>query len=163
MGDGASPDIVSPASNVTMLEAGTEGAPAGSADARPAFVHALEETAQAEVEPQIVAPRQAPMVQSVASDTRPAATAAAVDYALPMDSLVAVAESAGLQWVNSDADKIRSAHDAMAAMPPEIRVPREIHRPEPADEGALVLVETKKDLSQFKLPFELAGADAPKA
>ena len=41
--------------------------------------------------------------------------AAPTAYALPMDSLVAVAESAGLQWVNSDADKIQAAQAAMAA------------------------------------------------
>lgn len=82
------------------------------------------------------------------------AAAPAQPYALPMDSLVAVAESAGLQWVSSDAAKMRSAQEAMAAVPAEIRVPREIKKPERIDEGALVLVETKKDLSQIKLPFE---------
>ena len=92
----------------------------------------------------------------------PVAAPLAAPYALPMDSLVAVAESAGLQWVNSDAAKIRSAQEAMASAPPEIRVAREIHRPAAVDEGALVLVETKKDLSQFKLPFEHANSDASK-
>jgi ribonuclease E len=33
-------------------------------------------------------------------------------------------------------------------------VPREIRKVEPVDEGPLVLVETKKDLSQVRLPFE---------
>ena len=95
------------------------------------------------------APAPAQPAAALASAPAPAAS-----YALPMDSLVAVAESAGLQWVNSDADKIRSAQAAMAASPPEIRVPREIRKPEAVDEGPLVLVETKKDLSQIKLPFE---------
>ena len=40
---------------------------------------------------------------------------ATASYALPLDSLVAVAESAGLQWVNSDAAKIQAAQAAMAA------------------------------------------------
>jgi ribonuclease E len=56
--------------------------------------------------------------------------------------------------VNSDAEKIAAVHAAMAAEPAAIRVPRE---PKPlvvADEGPLVLVETRKDLSQMKLPFE---------
>ena len=47
-------------------------------------------------------------------------------YALPLDSLVAVAESAGLQWVNSDAGKIEAAQSAMAADAPPIHAPREI-------------------------------------
>jgi ribonuclease E len=89
--------------------------------------------------------------------SRPASVAAAQSYVLPMDSLVAVAEGAGLQWVNSDAEKIRLAQEAMAALPAPIHVPREIRQAEHVEEGPLVLVETKKDLSQFKLPFERAG------
>jgi len=75
---------------------------------------------------------------------------------LPLGSLEAVAEAAGLQWVNSDADKIRAVQEAMANEPPPMRVPRERKAPVVVDEGPLVLVETKKDLSQFKLPFETA-------
>ncbi|MEO5883467.1 MAG: ribonuclease E/G, partial [Caldimonas sp.] len=83
-----------------------------------------------------------------------APAAAAVDYVLPMDSLNAVADGAGLQWVNSDVEKIRAAQAAMAAMPAPIPVSREIRKVELADEGPLVLVETRKDLSQVRLPFE---------
>ena len=89
-----------------------------------------------------------------------AAAAAAVDYVLPVDSLNAVADGAGLQWVNSDAEKIRAAQAAMAAMPAPIHVPREIRKVELADEGPLVLVETKKDLSQVRLPFENQAPNA---
>jgi ribonuclease E len=71
-----------------------------------------------------------------------------------MDSLVAIAESAGLQWVNSDAGKIEAAQAAMAAAPAPIRVARDIPAPVAVDEGPLVLVETEKDLAQVKLPFE---------
>ena len=42
-------------------------------------------------------------------------------FVLPTDSLQAVAEAAGLQWVNSDAEKIRAVQAAMAA--PPLRVP----------------------------------------
>ncbi len=79
---------------------------------------------------------------------------------LPVDSLNAVADGAGLQWVNSDAEKIRAAQAAMAAMPAPIHVPREIRKVELADEGPLVLVETKKDLSQVRLPFENQAPNA---
>ncbi len=75
-------------------------------------------------------------------------------FELPMDSLHAVAEAAGLQWVNSDADKIREVQAAIAAEPKPVRVPRERPPVVQLDEGPLVLVETKKDLSQIKLPFE---------
>ena len=91
--------------------------------------------------------------QSTAS--APDATSAApASYALPLDSLVAVAESAGLQWVNSDATKIQAAQAAMAATAEPIRVAREVSPVASVDDGPLVLVETKKDLSQVKLPFE---------
>jgi ribonuclease E len=75
-------------------------------------------------------------------------------YQLPTDELRRLASSAGLEWVLSDADKIRIVHEAMAAEPPPVRPPREPRRQVLVDEGPLVLVETRKDLSQLKLPFE---------
>jgi ribonuclease E len=102
--------------------------------------------------------RSAPVVertpQSVASAPAETSAATATSYALPLDSLVAVAESAGLQWVNSDAAKIEAAQAAMAATAEPIRVARDIPPVAAVDDGPLVLVETKKDLSQVKLPFE---------
>ena len=80
--------------------------------------------------------------------------AAAADYVLPIDSLQAVADGAGLQWVNSDEEKIKAAQEAMAAMPAPTRVAREVRKAESAEDAPLVLVETKKDLSQVRLPFE---------
>jgi len=44
----------------------------------------------------------------------------------------------------------------MASEPPPAHVPRERKAVERVDEGPLVLVETRKDLSQYKLPFETA-------
>ncbi|MBV9892332.1 MAG: Rne/Rng family ribonuclease [Rhizobacter sp.] len=95
------------------------------------------------------------------SPTRSAATrpAPAEPYALPVDSLAAVAESAGLQWVNSDASKIAAAQAAIAALPTPQRVPREIVAVAPVDEGPLVMVETKKDLAQVRLPFETTAQE----
>jgi ribonuclease E len=78
-------------------------------------------------------------------------------YALPVQSLEAVAESAGLQWVNSDAGKIEAAQAAMAAAAPPPAAPREIRVAPVVEDGPLVLVETKKDLSQVRLPFETSG------
>ena len=80
---------------------------------------------------------------------------------LPTDSLQAVAEAAGLQWVSSDAEKIRAAQAEMAAAPAPVHVPRERKPVESVDNGPLVLVETRKDLSQVKLPFETTQGSQP--
>lgn len=75
-------------------------------------------------------------------------------FALPIDALQQVAASSGLQWVNSDADKIAAVQAAIAAEPKPVRVPRERPPVVVADEGPLVLVETRRDLSAMTLPFE---------
>ena len=77
-------------------------------------------------------------------------------YELPLSTLQAIAASSGLEWVNSDADKIRSVQEAMAREPRPVHVPRERKPPVRLDDGPLILVETRKDLSQIKLPFEAA-------
>jgi len=79
-------------------------------------------------------------------------------YVLPLQEMQLVAEAAGLQWVNSDAHKIAAAQAAMAAEPAPVRVPREPRAPVVLDEGPLILVETRQDLAQFKLPFEQSNS-----
>ncbi|HSB22141.1 MAG TPA: hypothetical protein VLE94_03430 [Burkholderiaceae bacterium] len=79
-------------------------------------------------------------------------------FDLPTQELQQLADGAGLQWVHSDADKVRSVQQAIAAEPRPVHVPRERKPVVSADEGPLVLVETRKDLSQFALPFERQGA-----
>jgi ribonuclease E len=81
-------------------------------------------------------------------------------YDLPLDDLRQLASGVGLEWVNSDADKIRAVQAAMAAEPAPVRVPRVPRPPVVIDDGPLVLVETRKDLSQMKLPFEQDGSRA---
>jgi ribonuclease E len=81
-------------------------------------------------------------------------------YALPIDTLASLATGAGLQWVQSDSDKVRAVQAAMAAEPTPIHAPREPRRQVLADEGPLVLVETRKDLSQIALPFEQSAPSA---
>jgi ribonuclease E len=107
--------------------------------------------APAPVVPLMAAPvaRELPAPAAIAVAAPPVAP-----YQLPTDTLAAIASDAGLQWVNSDADKIRAVQEAMASEPKPIHVPRQ---PKPAavvDNGPLVLVETKKDLSQVRLPFD---------
>ncbi|WP_152034248.1 hypothetical protein, partial [Paracidovorax cattleyae] len=75
-------------------------------------------------------------------------------FKLPVDELNRIAESSGLQWVNSDADKIAAAQAAIAAEPHPVHVPRERPPAVVLDEGPLVLVETRRDLRDMKLPFE---------
>jgi ribonuclease E len=74
-------------------------------------------------------------------------------FQLPVDDLKSVAEGSGLQWVSSDAEKIAAARAAMAAEPKPEHVPRERPPVAVADEGPLVLVETKRDLRNLPLPF----------
>ncbi|HNK20014.1 MAG TPA: ribonuclease E/G, partial [Piscinibacter sp.] len=114
------------------------------AEPMPAPVFAAEEAAAPAPAVVIAEPVSAP----VAARVEP--------FVLPSDQLIAVAESAGLQWVNSDAEKIRAVQEAMAREPKPVHVPRERKPMVVVDEGPLVLVETRKDLSQITLPFDSA-------
>lgn len=82
-------------------------------------------------------------------------------FELPVGELAQVAQVSGLHWVNSDADKIAAVQAAIAAEPMPIRMPRERAPAVVVPEGALVLVETKRDLREMKLPFEQNGEAAP--
>ena len=75
-------------------------------------------------------------------------------YQLPVESLVSVAQSAQLEWVQSDPARVAQVQAAIAAEPKPIHVPRERPPMVVVDEGPLILVETRKDLSQMKMPFE---------
>jgi ribonuclease E len=79
-------------------------------------------------------------------------------YTLPLGELNQVAGAAGLQWVNSDADKVAAVQAAIAAEPKPVHVPRERPAPVVIDEGPLILVETRKDLRDMTLPFEQGAA-----
>ena len=94
---------------------------------------------------------------------QPVVLARAEPFVLPLAELAAVADSVGLQWVNSDPEKVRTAQEAIANEPRPIRVPREPKPVVAIDEGPLVLVETRKDLSQFKLPFDTPQGQAQQA
>ncbi len=75
-------------------------------------------------------------------------------FVLPLSELAQVAESSGLSWVNSDAEKIAAVQAAIAAEPKAIRVPRERPVAVKTEEAPLVMVETKRDLRDMTLPFE---------
>jgi ribonuclease E len=75
-------------------------------------------------------------------------------FVLPIDEMNSVAQASGLEWVNSDAEKVAQVQAAIAAEPRPIHVPREPKPVQVIDEGPLVLVETRKDLRNMPLPFE---------
>jgi ribonuclease E len=125
-----------------------EEAPSAAA---PAAAAALESEA-----PQAVITAGVMGDQAAAAEPAPAQPVAE-PYVLPLAQLHQIAEGAGLQWVNSDAEKISAVQAAIAAQPKPVHVPRERKPVVVVDEGPLVLVETRKDLSQMKLPFETTG------
>ncbi|WIT10015.1 Rne/Rng family ribonuclease [Paucibacter sediminis] len=96
----------------------------------------------------------APATPVVAAPVAPLAAPVVPAFELPVNDLQAIAEGAGLQWVNSDADKVRVVQEAIAAEPKPVHVPRERPPLVEIDAGPLVLVETRKDLAQITLPFE---------
>ncbi|PHM21411.1 MAG: ribonuclease E/G [Curvibacter sp. PD_MW3] len=112
----------------------------------------------ASVETPAAAPATAPVAETRAQ--APAAAPAARSlprvqtYALPLTELNQIADTAGLQWVNSDADKVAAVQAAIAAEPKPVHVPRERPAPVVINEGPLILVETRKDLRDLNLPFE---------
>ncbi|MEY5028317.1 MAG: Ribonuclease [Pseudomonadota bacterium] len=156
-GRNESTDTVSQEAPVQTAEA-SEGAPRSSyfdAFAAPAAAPA---TAAADA-PAAVSSAEA---SAPVTSAEPAASAApsesralpkVASYTLPTEELLAVASQSGLQWVNSDADKVAAVQAAIAAEPKPIHVPRERAPVVVLDEGPLVLVETRKDLSEMKLPF----------
>ncbi len=101
----------------------------------------------------VVAPAPKPAPVAASAETS-AALPKVQAYDLPLQDLAQVAESSGLQWVNSDAAKIAEAQAAMAAEVKPIQVPRERPALVVSQEAPLVLVETKRDLGSMPLPFE---------
>ena len=79
-----------------------------------------------------------------------------VAFDLPVPELQQIAQGSGLQWINSDAEKVALVQAAIAAEPRPVHVPRERPALIVRDEGPLVLVETRRDLRELQLPFEQA-------
>jgi ribonuclease E len=122
-------------------------APPAPAVATPAPVAAV--AAPARVAPRAMAPA-APVAAAAPAQGLPKVQA----YTLSIEAMNQVAQTSGLQWVNSDAAKVAQVQAAIAAESKPVHVPRE---PQPVvlpDTGPLVLVETRKDLRNMPLPFE---------
>lgn len=143
----------------------SQPAPSTTAEA-PAAMPTVAAAAPADVAEVVLAlPFAAPILLTAAADPLRKAEPPAVvadgmpkvsAYHLPLEDLAQLAQSSGLTWVLSDADKVASAQAAIAAQPEPVCVPRE--RPEAVsiDDRPLVLVETRLDLRNVTLPFEKA-------
>jgi len=120
-----------------------------------AAVAVVEEEA---AEPVVPASRRVEAAASVEAPAQPAT------FKLDAEQLQAIAAAAGLQWIGSDAAKIAAAREAMEREPKPVHVPREPKPVEIVDVGPLVMVETRKNLSQIQLPFDTpAGGSQPHA
>jgi ribonuclease E len=110
--------------------------------------------------PPAQAARPAPASSTVAASHN-AATARSMpkvaSYALPLADMAQVASGSGLEWVNSNADKIAAVQAQIAAEPKPVHIPRERPPEVVIDQSPLVLVETKRNLSDMTLPFEAAA------
>ncbi|MEO7150405.1 MAG: hypothetical protein ABIX46_01650 [Burkholderiaceae bacterium] len=163
LADAAAAEVAAPLAVAEPTRSSDTPTPVGVADAMPSVFNAASidvATPVAVVEPVLASLPKATMatvepVQAVEAAAPVAVSAEA--FALPVDSLEAIAKSAGLEWVNSDVEKIRAVQSEMDSQPAPVRVPRERKPVAAVDDGPLVLVETRKDLSQFKLPFEKAA------
>ncbi|RZL67538.1 MAG: ribonuclease E/G, partial [Variovorax sp.] len=154
---------------------GTEEAASTDAALAESQVLAAEPAAQVARESEAVVPRAieapvpAPSAPASIRAPEPAVVSAAAvalagralpkvqPFELPLAELAQVAEGSGLQWVNSDAERIAQVRAQIAAEPKAIHIPRERPPAVVLDEGPLVLVETRRDLSAMSLPFEQAA------
>jgi ribonuclease E len=139
------PDLRIPLQTAAVQPSDAMEAPVAVAAAAPAVA-----VAPAPVAPPVVRTPPAAAPKAAPKGRMPEVTS----YALPTDALVQVAQGSGLQWVNSDSERIAAVQAAIAAEPKPVHVPRERAAPVSLDAGPLVLVETKRDLGNMTLPFE---------
>ena len=154
--DGEAASAMSPTTTDAVREAAPREATAARERDRP---WREERSAPAAGDSVTLPPSAAPLPAASGAPTAPAAPAPRVvppvpHFELPTHALEQLADGAGLQWVQSDADKVRTVQQAIAAESTPAHVPRERKPVALADDGPLVLVETRKDLSQLGLPFE---------
>ncbi len=157
--DAGQPAAAAPVTTA-FSEASNEQATAPAMAAEPVAADFIEPTPRTAVaQPDAVStadlePLASPAIAAEPAQAREPEQDLAADYVLPAEDLQAIAASAGLEWVGSDAEKIRQVQESLANEPQPVRVPREPKPAIRADDGPLVLVETRKDLSAIKLPFE---------
>ena len=121
--------------------------------ASPVAATAVPAPAAASVVPAPRAAAQPSAPQRNAAPAAPKGMPPVAAYTLSVDDMMGVAQAAGLQWVMSDAEKVSQAQAAIANTPKPVHVPREPKPVAVVDSGPLVLVETRPDLRDAKLPF----------
>jgi ribonuclease E len=99
------------------------------------------------------APTAAPVVQPAVKSGMPKIGS----FSLPVSEMDTIATGAGLQWVNSNPERIAAVKAQIAAEPKPIHIPRARPPAIVLDDGPLILVETKRDLRNMTLPFEQAA------
>ena len=143
-------DRANAASAASGASAAADAAPAPAAEMAPEVAAAPVAAPAVAAEVVVAAPVAAPAAVAAApSSSMPKVQT----YSLPLNDLQQIASGSGLEWVNSDADKVAVVQAAIAAEPKPVHVPRERPPVVVIDEGPLVLVETRKDLAEMKLPF----------
>jgi ribonuclease E len=132
------------------MEANNTPSPADHSPAAPAAQAYAAAPAPQAAKP--VAPSSGP-----AHDSAPRAMPKVASYALPLADMAQVANGSGLEWVNSNPEKIAAVQAQIAAEPKPVHIPRERPPAVVIDDTPLVLVETKRDLRNMTLPFEVAA------
>jgi len=134
----------------------TELAQASAATTAPATgLQSRDSSEEAPAVTPTVAPVETPALTPAAAVAKEAAPVVQARFELDIAGLQQVADQAGLQWVQSDTGKVAQVQAAIAAEPQPVHVPREPKPVTVLDEGPLVLVETRRDLREMKLPFEV--------
>jgi ribonuclease E len=141
--DAAEPGFVMPAAQAELpLAPVAQVAPAMAAEApRPVAV------TQASLEP-----ASAPEAPEAPAAQQPADASTTAAEALPVEQLRAIVETAGLQWVQSNPERVEQARRKARQAPAQRHAPRERKPRATQDEGPLVLVETRKALPRLDLP-----------
>ncbi|MCO4892941.1 Rne/Rng family ribonuclease [Cupriavidus sp. WGtm5] len=143
--------VAEPAEAVTPVAVAVTEAVAAEAVAEPVVSAAVETAAPvvpaaapaaAPAPEPVLAPvaQTAPAAEPVAQ--APASTAVAAAAPASLENLEPMLATAGLQWVHTDSDKLRSAQEAAARIVPAPRVPRERKPLPPLPQGPMILVET---------------------
>ena len=120
--------------------------------------HAQEALPFAEAPVATVAPEAAAVAPAAASVVATATMPRVTRFELPLEELAQIAQNSGLQWVNSNAERVATVAAAIAAEPKPVHVPRARPAPVALDDRPLILVETRRDLRDMTLPFEEAAA-----
>jgi len=152
------PPVAEPTAPTQVQQAGPETTP-DAAPAAPAValapVASVSDNTQATAATAELTVAE-PTVATVAAPPVVVAPVPVQSFVLPVSEMQALAESVGLQWVQSDPEKVAAVQAAIAAEPAPVHVPRQRPALVVLDEGPLVLVETRRDLRELVLPFEQA-------